>query len=79
MDEYPYIQDTFVHIQEESAVEMYNKIMSQAKPFLPLDEGLNLIKKGTLAFNTDGIYAYTKLKSNLPLLKSIQHCGLINS
>lgn len=63
MDELPYIQDTFSHVFEASALEMYNKIMDQPKPFLPLFTGLDLVKKGSLAFNTDGIYAYAILKS----------------
>lgn len=63
MDELPYVQDTFHFIIEESAVEMYNKIMAQPKPLVPLFTGLNLVKKGTLAYNTDGIYAYALLKS----------------
>lgn len=63
MDELPYIQDTFNHVTEKSALEMYNKIMAQPKPFLSLFTGLNLVKKGTLAFNTDGVYAYAILKS----------------
>lgn len=66
MDELPYIQDTFSHVFEESALVMYNKIMEQPKPFIPLFTGLNLVKKGTLAYNTDGIYAYAMLKSAYP-------------
>lgn len=66
MDELPYIQDTFSHVFEESALLMYNKIMEQPKPFIPLFTGLNLVKKGTLAYNTDGIYAYAMLKSAYP-------------
>lgn len=62
MDELPYVQDTFSHVFEESALEMYNKIMAQPKPFIPLFTGLNLVKKGTLAYNTDGIFAYALLK-----------------
>lgn len=42
MDPFPYIQDTFVHISEESAVEMYNKILGQPQPFLPLFIGMSL-------------------------------------
>lgn len=62
MDDVPYVQDTFNHVIEESAVEMYNKIMAQPKPFLSLFVGLDLVKKGAFAFNTDGIYAYAILK-----------------
>lgn len=67
MDEVPYVQDTFSYVFEESSLEMYNKIMAQPKPFQPLFTGLNLVKKGTLAFNTDGIYAYALLKSTSKL------------
>ncbi|KAJ6639573.1 hypothetical protein Bhyg_12321, partial [Pseudolycoriella hygida] len=73
MDELPYIQDTFCHVFEESALEMYNKIMRQPKPFLSLFTGLNLVKKGTLAFNTDGVYAYAILKT---LLSDDEICDL---
>ncbi|XP_037027053.1 glutamate receptor U1-like isoform X2 [Bradysia coprophila] len=65
MDELPYIQDVFSHVFEESALEMYNKIMEQPIPFLPLFTGLDLVKKGSLAFNTDGIAAYAILKTSL--------------
>nr|QGW45456.1 ionotropic receptor 75f [Bradysia odoriphaga] len=65
MDELPYVQDIFSHVFEESALEMYNKIMKQPIPFLPLFTGLDLVKKGSLAFNTDGISAYAILKTSL--------------
>lgn len=54
LDELPYIQDIFRYNIEESAVEMYNKVMKQRRPLLPLHEGLNMVKAGTLTFNTDG-------------------------
>lgn len=66
LDELPYIQDIFHYNNEESAVEMYNKIMAQPTPFLSLNKGLNLVKKGSLAFNTDGVNAY-------PIVKSMSH------
>lgn len=63
IDEFPYVQDVFAHSQEESAITLYNKIMAQPKPLLNVFAGLDLVKKGSLAFNTDGIYAYAILKS----------------
>lgn len=69
MDELPYIQDTFSFIIEESAVKMYEKIMAQPKPFYPLFTGLQLLKEGTLAFNTDGIFAYAILKGMRNIFK----------
>lgn len=62
MDEVPYVADFFHHVREESAIEMYNKIMKQPQPLIPLYEGLNLVKQGSLAYNTDGNYAYVILK-----------------
>lgn len=63
IDEFPYVEDVFRHSREETTVAMYNKIMEQSKPLLNVFTGLDLVKKGTLAFNTDGIYAYAILKS----------------
>lgn len=63
IDEFGYIEDVFHHSREESTVELYNKIMAQPKPFLNVFAGLDLVKKGSLAFNTDAIYAYAILKS----------------
>lgn len=63
MDELPYIQDILHYNTEESAVRMYNKIMAQPMPFLPLYKGLNLVKDGSLALDTDGVNAYPILKS----------------
>lgn len=63
LDELPYIQDIFRYNTEASAVEMYKKIMAQPSPLIPLHKGLNLVKRGTVAFNTDGVNAYPILKS----------------
>lgn len=71
LDELPYIQDIFHYNTEESAVKMYNKIMSQPSPLLTLDKGLHFVKKGSLAFNTDGINAYPIVKS-ITLRRPIQ-------
>lgn len=62
MDDVPYVRDFFQHIPEESAVEMYNRIMSQPNPLIPLYKGLDLVKQGSLAYNTDGTYAYAILQ-----------------
>lgn len=67
MDPFPYIQDTFVHIREESAVEMYNKILAQPQPFLPLFTGMfsKLHRLNTLATrDSDRVKTYRKM---LPL------------
>lgn len=66
LDELPYIQDIFHYNTEDSAVQMYNKIITLPSPLLPLHKGLNLVKEGSLAFNTDGINAY-------PIVKSMSH------
>lgn len=63
MDDVPYVQDILSYVPEESAVKMYNKIMAQPHPLMPLRDGLNLVKKGGFAYNTDGSYAYEILKS----------------
>lgn len=76
IDEFPYVQDVFYHSQEESAVELYNKIIAQPKPLLNVFAGLDLVKKGSLAFNTDGIYAYAILKSMSRLSHMIRNINI---
>lgn len=68
-DPFPYVVDIFNHSGDESAVKMYKKIMKQPKSFIPIFTALNLVKQGTLAYNTDGIYAYAILSSNISATK----------
>lgn len=67
VDEVPYVLDNFQRVKEESAVQLYNTVISQPSPFMPLYSGLNMVKKGSFAFHTDGSYAYKILKCMLKL------------
>lgn len=63
IDDIPYIQDVFKYVGEEWTTKLYHRVMTQQKPTVPLYTGLNMVKRGLIAFNTDGNYAYKILKS----------------
>lgn len=71
MDELPYVQDILHYNTEESAVQIYNRILAQPTPFLSLYKGLSLVQDGSLAFDTDGVNAYPIVKSTIYLVDSI--------
>lgn len=51
IDVVPYIIDNFHIAKEESTVQLYNKIMENPeKALMPLQTGLNLLKRGWFAF-----------------------------
>lgn len=56
VDSMPYVPDNFRSVTEESTIELYNKIMKNpGKVLMPLQTGLNLLKKGGFVFTTDGL------------------------
>lgn len=61
IDEIPYVRDHIEHFNEESVVKLYNKITSHPNAFIPLEKGVELIKKGGNAFFTDGNRGYQLL------------------
>lgn len=63
-DDVPYTLDIFKYVQEDWTAKLYEKVMEQPKPILPIYNGLSKVKKGYFAINTDGNYAYKILKSN---------------
>lgn len=65
IDEISYIRDHIEHYKDESVVQLYKKITEHPNPFLPLRQGLELVKKGGHAFYTDGNHAYPLLKGIL--------------
>lgn len=55
VDIVPYVVDNFHFATEESTVKLYDKIMENpGKALMPLQTGLNLLKRGGFVFNTDG-------------------------
>lgn len=70
IDEIAYMRDHIEHYKDETVVKLYNKIMEHPNPFLPLEQGVNLIKKGGHAFYTDGNHGYQLLQSNRVLKSS---------
>lgn len=66
VDEVPYILDNFKRVKEKSAMELFNKVMSQSSIFLPLSKGITMIKRGYV-FHTDASYAYLILKCKMSL------------
>lgn len=58
IDENAYVRDHIEHFNEESVNKLYNKITAQADPFVPLETGVDLIKKGGNVFYTDGSHGY---------------------
>lgn len=64
-DDVAYTKDIFKYVQEEWTAKLYEKVMEQPKPLLPVLTGLSQVKKGYFAINTDANYAYKILKSNL--------------
>lgn len=68
MDEIPYIWDNFKRTREKSAVQLFNKVMMQNSIFMPLYDGLTLVKRGGYVFHPDASYAYLILKSKLAVL-----------
>lgn len=65
VDEVPYILDNFKRVKENSAMELFNKVMAQAQNqiFMPVSKGVEMIKRGNV-FHTDASYAYLLLKCN---------------
>lgn len=63
IDDIPYIQDVFKYVGEEWTAKLYQRVTTQQRPTVPLYTGLDMVKKGLIAFNTDGNYAYKLLKS----------------
>lgn len=61
MDEVPYILDNFKRVKEKSAVQLFDKVMAQNPIFIPINEGVTMIKRGHV-FHTDASYAYLLLK-----------------
>lgn len=63
MDRVPYVRDVFKRVKDESSFKLYKKLIdNQDKTIMPLQKGLDLVKKGGFAFNTDVISAYNILK-----------------
>lgn len=58
IDENAYVRDHIEHFNEESVIKLYNKTTAQANAFVPLEQGVDLIKKGGNAFYTDGSHGY---------------------
>lgn len=65
VDDLPYIIDNFKRVKEESSLKLYNRVMSEPNPIMPLYEGLKMVKKGSFAFHTDGSSSYSLLKCNI--------------
>lgn len=61
IDEVAYIRDHIEHFNEESVVKLYNKITAHPNAFIPLEKGVELIKRGGHAFYTDGNHGYQAL------------------
>ncbi len=63
IDDIPYTQDVLKYVGEEWTAKLYRRVMAKPKPLVPLYTGLNMVKKGYFAMNTDANYAYKILKS----------------
>lgn len=61
VDEVPYIFDNFKRVKEQSAVQLFKKVMDQNPTFMPVSRGVEMIKLGHV-FHTDASYAYLLLK-----------------
>lgn len=57
-DDVVYVQDIFKYAGEKWTKKLYNKVMTQPTPIVPLYQGLNMVKKGGFAISTDANYAY---------------------
>lgn len=63
MDRVPYVRDVFKRVNEETSFRLYKKLIDNpGRTIMPLQKGLDLVKKGGFAFNTDVISAYNILK-----------------
>lgn len=62
IDDIAYVQDIFKYVNEEWTAKLYNRVMTQSKPIVPLSKGLNMVKKGLFVLNTDANYAYKLLQ-----------------
>nr|QGW45452.1 ionotropic receptor 75b [Bradysia odoriphaga] len=66
IDDSAYILETFDQSNEDSVVKLRKRIMkNRDKNIMDLHEGLDLMKKGGFAFNTDVTSSYLKIKKML--------------